>query len=326
VQEYVRVERQLPPWRNERARLKSKARPGTTFFDDIKSEDQAYWLGFMAADGYITQSGRMWLAGIQLKNDHLEHLRLLGRFFDREPYLKSTRRPNGRVDNMASLGINSRYLVEQLNNIGVVFNKTLSPELARTFNHVPDHLLHHFVRGCFDGDGSAVLTAKRRVRVEFSGNRFFLARLRPLLWERLGLLRTEVTTNKACHADFAKVRWCHMLDVFKLTRWMYKDATVFLPEKRERLERQAALPPGGGEGGASSYFRGIGWRDQRGGCWLVTGHEQGRASRPVRLGYFTDELEAAAAWDVWARGFHGDGAPQNMTGLDVTGLPPLRIG
>lgn len=42
------------------------------FFDNIDTEEKAYWLGFFFADGYLTQSSNA--VGIELKATKIEHL------------------------------------------------------------------------------------------------------------------------------------------------------------------------------------------------------------------------------------------------------------
>ena len=38
--------------------LRARLKPGATFFDDVDSEQKAYWLGFLYADGCLLQDGR----------------------------------------------------------------------------------------------------------------------------------------------------------------------------------------------------------------------------------------------------------------------------
>ena len=48
----------------------------------------------------------------------------------------------------------SKHLGQTLFNMGFTHNKSYEVDFAKIITYIPDELMHHFVRGMFDGDGS----------------------------------------------------------------------------------------------------------------------------------------------------------------------------
>lgn len=48
----------------------------------------------------------------------------------------------------------SKYICEKLIEMGLVHDKTYNLNFEKLISYVPDELIHHFIRGMFDGDGS----------------------------------------------------------------------------------------------------------------------------------------------------------------------------
>lgn len=135
----------------------SKRRTRHTIFSDIKTELQAYILGFFAADGSVDEKRKTFR--LKLQQDDSEIVYLVkdticpdARIFSVEPY-EITGRNNKKYIGKPQFGvdINSTFIVNDLVNLGYGFKKTYS-EL-----HLPNidkSLIRHFIRGYFDGDGS----------------------------------------------------------------------------------------------------------------------------------------------------------------------------
>lgn len=126
------------------------------FFDAIDTEEKAYWLGFLTADGTIRERVVMLL--LQARD--------IGHLYKFTPALCSTHpvtlRDNtfgGEVCRCAQVSIGSTRLVTAFNRLGVTERKSLT---VRPCQYVPDHLLSHYWRGVFDGDG---WIARKRAQV-----------------------------------------------------------------------------------------------------------------------------------------------------------------
>lgn len=121
------------------------------FFENIDTEEKAYWLGFMFADGFINDCSNRYgedKFGITL---HAKDLQTL------EDFKKSIKATNPITDvsygksSLRRILMSSQKTVDDLISHGCVKQKSLilEPPIG-----VPHQLIHHFIRGFFDGDGS----------------------------------------------------------------------------------------------------------------------------------------------------------------------------
>lgn len=125
------------------------------YFENIDTEDKAYWLGFIYADGYIYQTPRNCGLGIELAIKDIEHLKKFNKCISGNlPIATRWREPNNLIKTrrqVCSIRLYRKKIIEDLNRYGVLFNKTYKdlhlPNLSKD-------LMPSFIRGFFDGDGS----------------------------------------------------------------------------------------------------------------------------------------------------------------------------
>jgi hypothetical protein len=112
------------------------------YFETIDTEDKAYFLGLLFADGNVyTARNRI---QITLANEDAYILKAFAdcigytgkMYIDREKYSK--------------LILPSKKMCADLTRLGCTPNKSLTLQFP---TEVPDELMHHFIRGYFDGDG-----------------------------------------------------------------------------------------------------------------------------------------------------------------------------
>lgn len=145
------------------------------FFHHIDSEEKAYWLGFMYADGYVTGS----VMGVKLHIKDIDHLQKFREDIQSQhtigTYVMKSGFANANGTPYCSLTIKDKQLVQDLNDCGVTYNKSKTLVFP-TEDVVPSHLIHHFIRGYFDGDGS-VYASSATPSISFEGTKEFLERL-----------------------------------------------------------------------------------------------------------------------------------------------------
>lgn len=142
------------------------------FFDSIDSEEKAYWLGFMYADGWINKNNTSWNIGLALKLDDLSHLQKFGKAIEKEHITFS------KVACKISLG--SKHMFNTLRNYGCVERKSLILQFPKEEIFVSKNLIRHFIRGYFDGDGCVSYTNKNHTSYSVSilGTKQFLEKLK----------------------------------------------------------------------------------------------------------------------------------------------------
>lgn len=117
-------------------------------FDSIDTEEKAYWLGFIFADGTINSSpireGVKSIYGFELSLGikDLKHLEKFKKFIG---YNKDLLVDNNRC----RFSIANKHFWTTLNNLGCTPNKSLTLR----FPNILENLIRHFIRGYFDGDG-----------------------------------------------------------------------------------------------------------------------------------------------------------------------------
>jgi hypothetical protein len=114
------------------------------YFHTIDSDEKAYWLGFIAADGTVCITGRQHVVRIDLQPRDLHWLE---RFRDTvAPGMKITK----HKERSYSVGIGSQEMVNDLIALGIRPRKSWSLE----WPNVPEAFVMPFLLGYFDGDGS----------------------------------------------------------------------------------------------------------------------------------------------------------------------------
>lgn len=202
------------------------------FFDAIDTQAKAYWLGFIAADGNVDRKNRRLVIRLAAKDcEHLERLNVcLG---SNKPIAIGAVRAFGKEYESANLDFASKILVAGLQAHGITPNKSLTHEWPR---FLPDPLVAHYLRGYFDGDGSFHIDAKRpwNIAASLLGTRPFLEECRAVLVAHCELseptVRPKAKNNKA-HV----LRYGSRPQVQRFARFLYQDATIFLPRKHAKI-------------------------------------------------------------------------------------------
>lgn len=200
------------------------------FFSRINTEAKAYWLGFIAADGYIAQGRRLEVELAAKDEDHL--VRLAWDLGATHPLYHYERRghPNAR------LAIASPQMVADLARHGITGKKSAS---HRWPNFLSDKLLRHFLRGYVDGDGWVHLDRQGSLHFGFVSNPAFALAAQAWLASHLGL---RITKLKAA-GPVSIVQYGGNRQVPRIVNLLYNGATVFLGRKAEvaaSLSREVA--------------------------------------------------------------------------------------
>lgn len=201
-------------------------------FSRISSEEEAYWLGFIAADGSVTfggTGGRQFDLRVELSLKDKEHLELLRAFIGKPGRLKE----NSRKYPSVLLRTCSKKLVENLISNGIHPSKTHVIDVPDLDNH----LIRHWIRGYFDGDGNWSTKNKRGDQLQFaitSGSERLLLSLQKLLESYCDLPKVKLI--KVTPFAFRLV-WSGNNSCERLYNFLYKDASVFMIRKYEQATK-----------------------------------------------------------------------------------------
>jgi len=132
-------------------------------FDDLSKEEVQYWLGFLYADGHISERRHYLKLGIAKKDK--DHLLTFKKFLQFDGPIREEVKIIGSKKYLNySLIIHSQRMIDRLISIGFKSNKTFSEM------DLPSELLQskHFWRGMIDGDGWLTFrTTKNKVKGRF---------------------------------------------------------------------------------------------------------------------------------------------------------------
>jgi hypothetical protein len=228
VQKYLEREGLTRANLDSKKLLSKLTQHNSTFFDTVDTEEKAYWLGFFYADGYLDKNGSKLKIDLSVK-DAL-HLQLFADIFQTKVLIheRSPDKRNGKVYASATCVIVCAYLWNAFIDKGVKQGNTLSEEIS-VFEHIPENLMHHFVRGFFDGDGSVYRNKSGGLGFSFVGSYPFMDHLRGVLVASVGLSVTKLgKMGKLSH-----LRWNGKGASECFKNWLYRDATVWLDRKRD---------------------------------------------------------------------------------------------
>ena len=129
------------------------------YFDKVDSQDKAYWLGFIWADGYISKRERvgrieycMKISVSEIDKDHLHKFKTSTESTHPIKYYELSKGSFPSDYKEARFFISSLYMCEILyNDYGIIPRRS---NVDKTISKIPKEYMHHFIRGIFDGDGS----------------------------------------------------------------------------------------------------------------------------------------------------------------------------
>lgn len=191
-------------------------------FEVIDTEEKAYWLGFLYADGYVSEERNdIELALAEVDKNHLIKF---NEFLEtKRPLGKKIKKMNEKEYIGYRASISSKKIKEDLMNKGCLPGKTKKLTFPSS-NIVSDKLLPHFVRGYVDGDGSITLIKGKFLSVEILGTEEFLQ----------GMLN-RISLDKNIHS-FNHSKTTFRVQIFgsfalPFLETIYKDSTIHLSRK-----------------------------------------------------------------------------------------------
>ena len=192
------------------------------FFEVIDTENKAYWLGFILADGHVSELSIT--IGLDQKDKH--HLLKL---VDALEYNKVPKITESKTINI--LTISSHKMSTSLRKLGLLKNKTFSlPQI-----NISSDLYFHFLRGYFDGDGCITSIGRTHKNLSFgltSGDLNFLKCISDQLIEQLNIRSGKFRKYK--NKEAFDVRYFKKEEVEKILYSIYDNATVYLERKYSR--------------------------------------------------------------------------------------------
>lgn len=206
------------------------------YFDIIDSEEKAYMLGFIYADGNnLFQTNRV---AIQLAKIDEEILQKFSHIMFNKQNLKYSKKQNaeGKEFEYVSLNMYSKYMSQHLATLGVVERKS---HLITFPTWLDISLYKHFIRGLIDGDGWIYLPATNRdsPNVGLICTKQINDTLLLFFDKNLGITSYLCEANKQDFNVMCEIRIKNYHQCKILLDWLYKDASIYLKRKYDIYKR-----------------------------------------------------------------------------------------
>lgn len=194
-------------------------------FENIDSEEKAYWLGFLMADGCVFEKRNS--IELSLKEEDLEHLKKFKRF------MKSEHKISKKIKHGKYVGyritITNKKIKKDLINNECIPNKTKNMK----FPNIEKNLYNHFIRGYFDGDGSIVKHSTAKISLEILGHKEFLS-------EIANFFGVEGHVYSFNHSSISRFMIAGK-KANEIMKCLYKDSTIHLERKYNKYLQLAVL-------------------------------------------------------------------------------------
>ena len=197
------------------------------YFDKIDTQNKAYILGMLYADGCNHTNHNSLTISLQERDKDI-----LDRIKEELEYEGPLRfnplhNKNKNYMNHWVLNINDEYMSKRLEELGVVNNKSL---LITFPNFLQKELLPSFVRGYFDGDGNIYYDSKRnKCQTQTVGTRDFCNTLSNILFS-MGC-KNNIKHPKQCHENTVVIQTSGNKSSYEFLSWLYEDADMKLERK-----------------------------------------------------------------------------------------------
>jgi hypothetical protein len=200
------------------------------FFQEINTEEKAYFAGFIAADGNIRKDFLKMRIELNIKDKEI--LEKFKTVLGSDLTIKEHFRPN---NHSCYLDLNSKKICTDLSKIGIIPNKSLILDI--NFDLIPQELTRHFIRGYFDGDGSINCYTRQNKNykeweLSFIGTEKFLCKIQ----EKMNITHKLYTCGNNWRFGIKKKQ-----TISEIIDFLYQDATVYLERKKEKAQLFKAL-------------------------------------------------------------------------------------
>lgn len=197
------------------------------YLDEINTEEKAYFLGFVYADGGHSTERKTLNITIQEPDQAI-----LNKFYDmfecnREIYHIYNKKYERYYANFC---LQSTYLSGKLLELGVPSDKSFKIRFPEWLNK---ELYRHFIRGYFDGDGSIGVSQRgwKSTSIQFCGNPEFLTAIQNILTQNTSI---EMNLYPEQHSRVYDLRKGGIHNLYPILNYLYKDSTIYLQRKYDR--------------------------------------------------------------------------------------------
>lgn len=209
-------------------------------FSDIKTEQQAYWIGFLLADGCVRNDKN--IIEVALAEKDKEHLNKLNLFLN-STYKITPRNTRSQKNGKSFLSYRTYFISKQicydLSKYGCIENKTYKNSFFPSFNN--EILDSACVRGFFDGDGSIGLINHDKNKI---GRATITCYSKDILKQIYNILSKYINIKFIIydsHNTRTPSLYFNKNDAMAVLHFLYDNSTIYLERKYNIFTKHIAV-------------------------------------------------------------------------------------
>lgn len=219
-----------------------------SFFEKIDTEEKAYILGFLYADGNLHKKNYHIKLKLQERDKYILEAMNIALKSNKPLYFH--KKIKKEHQNQFSIVISNKKMYNDVIKIGLYPDKTYDLRFKKVFD---DKLYSHFLRGYFDGDGCICVYNNRPKymskktglekeynrqmgEVSFTGTKLMCIWLKDFLLKNLKI-ESHINDNKKHDSRITNLKITTQHGIFKFYEFLYKDAHIFLERKKEKFNK-----------------------------------------------------------------------------------------
>lgn len=207
-------------------------------FDTIDTEEKAYWLGFLFADGYNgvqkVKSKEKPTFELSLKASDVNHLEKFSNFMEckRDRIKIGISKCDNKIYHRCRWHVNNWHLHDVLYSYGCVHNKSLILKFPEESIFKDKNLIYDFIRGYVDGDGSLFIKTYKSgnisLHLEIIGTYEFLEKV----VYYLGIPRRNFLKDKRrSDSNTYNIRYVGA-NALQVAHLLYHNSAIYLDRKK----------------------------------------------------------------------------------------------
>jgi phage antirepressor YoqD-like protein len=207
-----------------------------SFFKAIDTEEKAYWLGFITADGSVFMHGDSSVLAIALAIRDYDQLHRLKKalsathpIYERKQHLSTL---DKRYE-ICGLHMVLHGMEHDLMSHNVFPNKQTNEKPS---SNIPDEYVKAYIRGFFDGDGWVSRYTRntegyrRRWEIGIGSSLEMVKYIREKVLQEVGMTFDAPYSNGAIF----NITTVDKTKIYKILKWLYGDTEYYLPRKYEK--------------------------------------------------------------------------------------------
>ena len=225
---------------NINTKRKNKYTVNSDYFEQIDTEEKAYWLGFLYADGYVgDEKHNNIVIGLCSKDiDHLEAFKEAISFTGDIRIKTDSGGYDTKYDGIV-LNFSDKKMAADLRALGLYPGKSTTME---QIPRIPEELIKHFIRGYFDGDGSITDSVRSTSKNWHSFIMTMIGTVK-FLDDIKNYLPVKVSDQHCKTSGMKYIRCQNKKDMQILYEYFYNEATIYLKRKYDIWKRIKITEP-----------------------------------------------------------------------------------